>query len=401
MADTKFRFSELTGNQLNISLLKRSIGNNTFRQFTIFNGVFGTGKSTCAKISAMALTCENSCDGEPCCICNTCKENMKAFSLGMDSPFITTVNAGMVTTRDDVKELIHNIFDLKGSVRNKIFIIEEAHALSKVQNAQTVFLSELDNMPANVYVMFSTTRMFELSEELKSRAEIYTFGRLSDTESKALLNSAAEQRNFGIPDSILNLIVKEGRGVPRNLLKALDFTIDEQVNLSELRAHLQTVDDSQLVGLFESMLSPQIQVYADILDTIRCSVGVQEILLSVKSFLVQVAFLIEGNISGTFNSDDTKTIKNVFTRDKFYKIVKLFNGTAKKVTDSDFDLLMLQVRMIMQGRGTADVLLDSRKVGAVEKESADEIKVETTKSFSTAQVQKITLGTVRKYQDGN
>ena len=166
MIDAKYRFSDLIGNQMNISLLKRSIDNNTFRQFTIFSGVLGTGKSTCAKISAMALTCENPNNGEPCCSCAACKENMKAFDLGVDSPYISIINAAKILTREDVNDVIHNIFDLQGSIRNKVFIIEEAHALSKVSNAQTVFLSELDSMPANVYVMFSTTRIFDLTQIL-------------------------------------------------------------------------------------------------------------------------------------------------------------------------------------------------------------------------------------------
>lgn len=54
MPDFKYTFRQLTGNQLNISILKRSISNNTFRQFSIFSGILGTGKSTCSRISAMA-----------------------------------------------------------------------------------------------------------------------------------------------------------------------------------------------------------------------------------------------------------------------------------------------------------------------------------------------------------
>ena len=392
----KHTFSELVGNQLNISLLKRSIDNSTFRQFTVFSGILGTGKSTCARISAMALTCENPNQGEPCCQCTACKENIRAFDLGVDSPYVRTINAAKISTRDDVQTLVHDIFDLQGSARNRVFLIEEAHALAKVDNAQTVLLSELDTMPSNVYIMFSTTRLFELMDELKSRAEIYTFSRLSDSESRQLIESAAAQKGCAIPENITKLIVKHGQGIPRNLLKALDFTIDEGASLSELRAHLQIVDDSQLVQLFESMASPQIQYYIETLDDIKKSVGAQEIYNSIKSFLVQVTFVIEGDIAGTFNYDEVNAIKNIFTRDKLYKLVNLIDSHQKRISDADLDLLLIHLRMVIQGRNTAAIVKDSNKIGAVERDNTAEQQSSESRSTVTAQVKKITLDGVKR-----
>ena len=98
MSDFKYSFRELIGNQLNISILKRSINNGTFRQFTIFDGILGTGKSTCARIAAMALTCDNPYNGEPCCACASCKANMDAFEHASDSPYVSTVNAGKLSS---------------------------------------------------------------------------------------------------------------------------------------------------------------------------------------------------------------------------------------------------------------------------------------------------------------
>lgn len=399
MSDLKLNFSELVGNQLNISLLKRSLANNTFRQFTIFSGVLGTGKSTCARISALALTCENPNNGEPCCNCPTCKANIAAFNHHMDSPYISTVNAGKLIKREDVNELIHNIFDLQGSTRNKVFLIEEAHALTKITGAETVFLSELDTMPNNIYLIFSTTRLFDLKDELTSRAEKYTFGRLSDLESKQLLVSTAEYIGYAVPDDIINLIVKQGKGIPRNLINALEYTIDEDVTLSELRAHLQVIDDSQLVQLFESMTTLEIQTYVETLASIKEAVETQSILNSVKSFLVQVAFVIEGDIHGTFTKDEVNTIKHIFPRDKFYKIVKLFNAQQKKITDADLDMVLLQTRLILQQRSINSVITESAKVGAVEREATNEVQAVRQKTASAVSTRPITLAAIKRFGD--
>lgn len=398
MPDFKYTFRQLTGNQLNISILKRSISNNTFRQFSIFSGILGTGKSTCSRISAMALTCISPIDGEPCCSCAVCKENMKAFENGVSSPYISVINAGKITNREAMEKMVHDIFDLQGSVRNKVFIIEEAHAFAKVPGAETMLLSELDNIAPNIYLIFSTTRLFDLKEELTSRAEKYNFGRLSDSESKQLLVSTAEQKGYEIPEDFINLIVKHGRGIPRNLLKALDFTIDEGVNLAELRAHLQIVDDAQLLSLFEGMQSLQIQMYIDALDTIKESVDTQDILRSLKSFLVQIAFVIEGDIPGTFTKAETETIKTIFTRDKYYKIVRLIDGMPRKIDDPDLDLLLLHIRMIIQSRNTATVVTESAKVGAIEKDATADKQAAASKGIMTASVKPISLDGIKKLQ---
>lgn len=400
MSDFKFNFSELVGNQLNISLLKRSLANGTFRQFTIFSGILGTGKSTCARIAALSLTCDNPTDGEPCCSCASCRANMSAMSRGLSASNIRTVNAGKLSKREDVDTLIHDIFDMQGSVKNKVFLIEEAHALTKLSYAETALLSELDNIPSNVYIIFSTTRLFDFKDELISRAEKYAFVRLSDAESRQLLFKASEQRARVIPEYMLNLIIKYGKGIPRNLLSALDFLIDEDASVEELRAHLQVIDDTQLVLLFESMQSTEILEYINCLAKIRESVDSQGIYASIKSFLVQVAFLLEGKIQGSFTKDEEEILQSIFNKESFYKIVRLVSSQQHKVSDADLDMMLLQIRMLLQKRTVGDVILDSHKVGAIERDTTEEIRaVESRSVANTTSAKKITLDTVRRAQE--
>ena len=400
MPDFKFRFSELVGNQLNISLLKRSLSNGTFRQFTIFDGVLGTGKSTCARIAALSLTCEAPQDGEPCCNCASCRANISAMSRGLAASNIRTINAGKLTKREDVDDLIHSIFDMQGSIRNKVFLIEEAHALTKLQSAETALLSELDNIPSNVYVIFSTTRAFDFKDELVSRAEKYSFSRLSDNESRQLLHIASEQRGCVLPDDMTDLIIKYGKGIPRNLLSAMSFLIDENASIEELRAHLQVIDNAKLVRLFESMKSEQIQDYVEVLEDIRSSVASPNIFASIKTFMVQVAFLIEGNIMGTFNSSEKEIMCSLFDREAYYKVVRLISTANQRMSDDDLDMLLLQIRMIIQKRSTADVIVESRKTGATERDRTEEIKaIESRSVASTTEVKKISLDFVRKTQE--
>ena len=81
-----FQFSNFTGNTNVLTFLKRMLVNNTFPQFTIFNGSMGTGKSSVSKLVATTLTCEEyeyepgKFGYDPCCVCASCRSNAKAFT---------------------------------------------------------------------------------------------------------------------------------------------------------------------------------------------------------------------------------------------------------------------------------------------------------------------------------
>lgn len=150
--------------------------------------------------------------------------------------------------------------------------------------------------------------------------------------------------------------------------------------------------------LFESMQSPQIQLYLDSLTEIKTSVNSQEIMQSLKEFLVQVAFVIEGDIHGTFGKSEIDLIKQIFTRQKYYKMINLIDKLPRKIDDADLDMLLLQLRMIIQSRNTASVISESHKVGAVERDATAERQASLAKASTTASAKKISLDAIKKLQ---
>ena len=93
------------------------------------------------------------------------------------------------------------------------------------------------------------------------------------------------------------------------------------------------------------------------------------------------------------------TIKHIFPRDKFYKIVKLFNAQQKKITDADLDMVLLQTRLILQQRSINSVITESAKVGAVEREATNEVQAVRQKTASAVSTRPITLAAIKRFGD--
>lgn len=143
-----YSFDQLIGNQHCISILKTCITQGTLPHFMIFHGVGGTGKSTCAEITALAMTCPHTKEGNPCLECISCKSNLDAIKHGTKSSTVAKVNVAQGNTKTDVDRMIKEIFTLQSSDRNCVYVLEEAHTLSAA--LQTSLLEEIDEIKSSL-----------------------------------------------------------------------------------------------------------------------------------------------------------------------------------------------------------------------------------------------------------
>ena len=136
-----YDYDDVVGNTATLAIMRQSLHNGMFPHISVYGGVYGTGKSTCAEITAMALTCENEKNDNPCGVCPTCKANIQAFQTTGESSWVHKVNVGQKNSKADVDDMIRDIFVLQSGNRNSVYIIEEAHSLNDAQ--QTALLEEL------------------------------------------------------------------------------------------------------------------------------------------------------------------------------------------------------------------------------------------------------------------
>ena len=152
-----YKFDDVIGNSQTVTILRQSVINHSFKQISVFSGMYGTGKSTCAEITGLALTCKEPVNGNPCLLCDNCRSTLSALRTTGASSHVIKINVAQKNTKADVDEMIRDIFILKASDTRVVYIIEEAHALSDAQ--QTALLEELDKIPEGVFVIFCTTKL--------------------------------------------------------------------------------------------------------------------------------------------------------------------------------------------------------------------------------------------------
>lgn len=216
-----YTFDQLIGNQHCISILKTCITQGTLPHFTIFHGIGGTGKSTCAEITALAMTCQHTMNGSPCLECTSCKSNLDAIKSGTKSSTVAKINLGRENTKTDVDRMIKEIFTLQSSERNCVYILEEAHALSTA--LQTSLLEEIDRLDSKTYIILCTTKLNDLIPELRSRAVLFQFKRLTDKESRLLLDKYLQDNRISMEEEAKLAILNYTKGIPREIVTSTEF----------------------------------------------------------------------------------------------------------------------------------------------------------------------------------
>lgn len=283
-----FNFKGIVGNNTILNILSKSLISGNFPKFSIFQGESGIGKSSCAEISAMRLTCENPNGAEPCCQCPSCRNAMESIVNQTVGARVRKYNLAQLANKSDLLQLINKIFRLDYGDRNMVFILEEPQAL--MENFQTALLEELERIPNNVYVMFCTTKPSKLLPDIRNRAIKFRFSRLNSKSSRLLIDNIFEKYRVNVDDSLKNKILGYCKGVPREIVLNTEYVIKNQIFSDEELDYLfDSVSSSTVRNLLKS--SVDFKEFLKLLDEILNEVSAIDLLNSVKSYLMECAFL--------------------------------------------------------------------------------------------------------------
>jgi DNA polymerase III subunit gamma/tau len=260
-------FDQIVGQELSVKMLKNSLYIGHFFPVYLFSGQRGCGKTSMARIFAAAINCENlekfktspHASVIPCLDCVNCQ----ALKKGRHPDFIE-MDAASHTGVDNIRTIIEasTFMPLMGS--KKIYLIDEAHMLSKA--AFNAFLKVLEEPPMSVIFILATTDPEKIIETVKSRC-FQLFFKPIDVQQ--LINHL---QNICFAESIvhdragLELIVKESEGSVRdalNLLEQVRFS-SNAVTLLSVSHVLGHVDDRKVFALVKAVLaeSPQSVIVA-------------------------------------------------------------------------------------------------------------------------------------------
>ncbi len=228
-------FADVCGQDHVTSTLKNEIKENRIAHAYLFTGSRGTGKTTCAKILAKAVNCENRHDGEPCNACEVC--------TGLDSGAIydvVEIDAASNNGVDNIRDLREEANYTPTRGRYRVYIIDEVHMLST--GAFNALLKTLEEPPAHVIFILATTEVHKLPATILSRCQRFDFKRIQPETMAVRLKQVAQAENMSLDDDAAVLIARLADGALRDGLSILD-------QCAGTSAHIDSKLVSEIAGL--------------------------------------------------------------------------------------------------------------------------------------------------------
>ncbi|MCK9175442.1 MAG: DNA polymerase III subunit gamma/tau [Desulforhopalus sp.] len=248
-------FDEVVGQKPIVRTLKNSIARERIAHAILFSGVRGVGKTTLARIMAMAINCEAPPAERPCNKCRSCLDIVAGRSLDIEE-----IDGASNNGVDNVRELREKVKIMPTSSRCKVIIIDEVHMLSI--SAFNALLKTLEEPPEHVYFIFATTEIHKVPVTILSRCQQYELKKISELELIAHFKKLVEGEGFTVEESALSLIARESGGSVRDGLSLLDqmFSFGEKnITSTDVVEMLGLVGREVLMELTRALLDGQRQ----------------------------------------------------------------------------------------------------------------------------------------------
>lgn len=357
-----YTFDQLIGNQHCISILKTCITQGTLPHFTIFHGIGGTGKSTCAEITALAMTCQHTMNGSPCLECTSCKSNLDAIKSGTKSSTVAKINLGRENTKTDVDRMIKEIFTLQSSERNCVYILEEAHALSTA--LQTSLLEEIDRLDSKTYIILCTTKLNDLIPELRSRAVLFQFKRLTDKESRLLLDKYLQDNRISMEEEAKLAMLNYTKGIPREIVTSTEFLSRNTKTLEELLDHIQQINDTVYFELFQVLATGTIYDLNCYLKEEVDKYDIRNFINGLKEFYINMFFQIEGNVdtlAQTSNVMEFTSVSEILKKVDRFSLGNLINKLPSNAKRVDLSFFLINLYQYFHNKKTSDIVREKKQ----------------------------------------
>lgn len=244
------RFDELRGQDHVARALKNAVAHDRVGHAYLFSGPRGTGKTTTARILAKVLNCEATVEGEPCCTCSSCVAVQSGSSFD-----VIELDAASNNSVDDIREIVAKAA-LGSPGRNKVYILDEVHMLSK--GATAALLKTLEEPPSHVVFVLATTDPEKVPETIRSRTQHLQFHLLPVDDLEKHVKWVAADAGIDLDDRGLEAVLRQGGGSARDTLSALELlaatggALDESTPVDEFVEALVDHDAGRLLAAVAS-----------------------------------------------------------------------------------------------------------------------------------------------------
>jgi len=214
------KFSDVIGQDHVTRTLKNAIEQGRIAHGYIFSGHRGIGKTTIARILAMALNCQSQDHpvAEPCGVCDSCREIRAGNSVD-----VIEIDAATNRGIDEIRELREAARYRPARDRFKIYILDEAHQITDA--AFNALLKTLEEPPGHIVFMMATTQPEDIPQTIRSRCQHFSFHAVRFDEIVQQLRDIAKQEGITADDDALAMLADVGDGSMRDALSIMDQAI--------------------------------------------------------------------------------------------------------------------------------------------------------------------------------
>src|SRR5438128_4864578 len=260
------KFSEVIGQEHVTRTLKNAIEQGRTAHGYIFSGHRGIGKTTVARLLAMALNCRSSDKpvAEPCGVCESCTE-----IRGGNCVDVIEIDAATNRGIDEIRELREAARYRPARDRFKIYILDEAHQITDA--AFNALLKTLEEPPGHIVFMMATTQPEDIPQTIRSRCQHFSFHAVKFDDIVGQLKSISAQEKIAVDDDALAILAEAGDGSMRDALSIMDQALatsssSSKVTAETVRGLVGTVSSEVLEQLMNSVAAGSSQEVLQLID---------------------------------------------------------------------------------------------------------------------------------------
>ena len=243
-------FDDVVGQGPVTDILKYEVANGKLSHAYLFCGSRGTGKTSCAKILAKAVNCENPRNGNPCNECAACR----SIDAGTATDVIE-MDAASNNGVDKVRDMKDEIAFTPALLKYRVYIIDEVHMMSV--SAFNALLKTLEEPPSYVIFILATTEFNKLPTTIVSRCQRFDFKRMTNDVLVGRLKKIAEKEGIDLADDGAAMLARAAEGGMRDAVSLLELCAGSRERIdSELVFRMIGRGNRQTVyGVVESILA--------------------------------------------------------------------------------------------------------------------------------------------------
>ncbi len=342
-------FDEVVGQQHITETLKNQVKTGRLSHAYLFIGTRGTGKTTCARILAKAVNCENPVDGNPCGVCRACRGIAEGSVLD-----VVELDAASNNGVDNVRALREEAVFSPASVKKRVYIVDEVHMLSL--SAFNALLKILEEPPEHLMFILATTELHKVPATILSRCQRHSFKRIDTVTLTNYLESIALKEHFDLSREAAELIARLADGGVRDALSLLDqCSASEKIDLDAVYGAMGLAGNLRTAAIMNRILEHRTEEVIREFNSLWMDGKDPSVFLTELTNLLRDVLMVkvaprsgQSLISGMYDSTTLAAIAGNMTREEIFGAMNtlqdtqaLIRGSASPKTAAELCLVSL------------------------------------------------------------